>query len=77
MKAGDEWKTAFRCRYGLFEYTVMPFGLMNAPATFQKMINSIFNVLLDQGMLAFLDDITILLTWSRWARLRGLLGGKA
>ena len=59
MKAGDEWKTAFRCRYGLFEYTVMPFGLMNAPATFQKMINSIFNDMLDQGMLAFLDDITI------------------
>ena len=59
MKTGDEWKTAFRCRYGLFEYTVMPFGLMNAPATFQKMINSIFNDMLDQGMLAFLDDITI------------------
>ena len=37
----------------------MPFGLMNAPATFQKMINSIFNDMLDMGMLAFLDDITI------------------
>ena len=59
MKAGDEWKTAFRCRYGLFEYTVMPIGLMHAPATFQKMINSIFHDMLDMGMLAFLDDITI------------------
>ena len=34
IKKGDEWKTAFRCRYGHFEYTVMLFGLANAPATF-------------------------------------------
>ena len=42
IKEGDEWKTAFCCRYGLFEYTVMPFGLCNVPATFQNMINHIF-----------------------------------
>ena len=57
IKQGDEWKTAFRCRYGLYEYTVMPFGLVNAPATFQAMINHIFRDMLDQGTLAFMDDI--------------------
>ena len=57
IKKGDEWKTAFRCRYGLYEYTVMPFGLVNAPATFQSMINHIFRDMLDQGVLAFVDDL--------------------
>ena len=61
IKEGDEWKTAFSCRHGLFEYTVMPFGLSNAPATFQGMINNIFRDTLDQGMAAFMDDIII---WS-------------
>ena len=59
IKEGDEWKTAFRCRYGLYEYTVMPFGLSNAPATFQSMINHIFRDMLDQGLLAFMDDLVI------------------
>ena len=59
IKEGDEWKTAFRCRYGLFEYTVMPFGLINAPATFQAMINHIFRDMLDEGTIAFMDDISV------------------
>ena len=42
IKKGDEWKTAFRSRYCHDEYTVMPSGLANAPATFQNMTNEIF-----------------------------------
>jgi hypothetical protein len=59
IKEGDEWKTAFRTRYGLFEYTVMPFGLCNAPGTFQSMINDVLRDLLDAGTVVYIDDILI------------------
>ena len=59
MKEGDEWKTAFRTRYGLFEYLVMPFGLANTPATWQKFINDILKDYLDDFATAYIDDILI------------------
>jgi hypothetical protein len=59
IKPGDEWKMAFKTQYGLYEYMVMPFGLSNAPATFQNMMNHIFRDLLDLGLIIYLDDILI------------------
>ncbi len=59
MKEGKEWKTAFRTRYGHYEYTVMPFGLKNAPATFQRLINDTLREYLDDFAITYLDDILI------------------
>jgi len=56
---GDEWKTAFRTRYGAFEWSVMPFGLTNAPAAFQRFMNDVFSDLLDVCVVVYLDDILI------------------
>ena len=56
---GEEWKTAFRTRYGSFEWRVMPFGLTNAPSTFQRFMNDIFSDLLDIHVIVYLDNILI------------------
>jgi len=59
IRKGDEWKTAFRTRYGLYEFNIMPFGLANAPATFQDMMNHVFSDMIDLGLLVYMDDILI------------------
>ena len=59
IRKGDEWKIAFRTRYGHYQYRVMPFGLVNAPATFQTMTNEILREFLNQGIVVYIDDILI------------------
>jgi hypothetical protein len=52
-------KTAFVLRYGLYEYTVMSFGLTNAPAYFMYLINKVFMEYLDKFVMVFIDDILV------------------
>jgi len=59
IREGDEWKTAFRTRYGHYEFQVIPFGLTNAPSTFQDKMNHIFSDMLDLGLIAYMEDILI------------------
>jgi hypothetical protein len=56
---GDEWKTAFRTRFGLFEWLVTPFGMANSPSTFQRYINWTLREFLDEFCSAYLDDVLI------------------
>ncbi|KAH9270626.1 hypothetical protein BASA83_007230 [Batrachochytrium salamandrivorans] len=59
IKEGDESKTSFITKYGQFEFLVMPFGLANAPAQFQRMMNSLFRDVIGKHVLVYLDDIVI------------------
>jgi len=60
IRKGDEWKAAFLTNKGLFEPQVMFFGMSNSPATFQRMMTSIFRKLLHEGVLAnYMDDFVI------------------
>ena len=59
IKISDEWKTAFRTRYGHFKYLVIPFRLANAPVTFQAYINHAIQGLLNIVYVVYLDDILI------------------
>ncbi|RVW61855.1 Retrovirus-related Pol polyprotein from transposon 17.6 [Vitis vinifera] len=55
----DQEKTTFTCPFGTFAYRRMPFGLCNAPATFQRCMLSIFNDMVERIMEVFMDDITV------------------
>jgi hypothetical protein len=65
IKEGDQWKAAFKTNRGLFEPTVMFFGLTNSPATFQTMMNAIFRQEIATGdIIIYMDDILIATTGS-------------
>ncbi|GBG85295.1 hypothetical protein CBR_g39863 [Chara braunii] len=59
IKNEDRYKTAFKTRYGYFEWLVMPFGLTNAPTTFQAAMTTEFRRMLDRFVLIYLDDILV------------------
>jgi len=59
VKDEDMQKMAFRTRYGHYEYTVMPFGVTNAPGVFMEYMNRIFHAYLDRFVVVFIDDILI------------------
>ena len=62
VKEGDEWKTAFKTRYEMYEYKVMPFGLAKAPSVFLTYLNNVLKEHIDKGVVMYIYDILIYAT---------------